>query len=398
MDFGILPPEIISALIHSGPGAWSWIEAAGVWQELSIELEQSAAGYAAELASLTGTWSGPSSMAMAQAVEPYLAWMRTTAQQCQQIASSVQVVTAAFELTHWTVVHPSVVAANRARLALLLATNFFGINLPAIAETEAEYEAMWVNNAAAMYRYAATSASAVKLPQFSPPPPVANPVTAQASVVPAGTTAGSAARTAAMAAAPLAAPTAPTPSPTLPAVPLLQQFLAVFNPQQGWFGLGNQWGYQLIASGFPINLLTYVAQLQTAQSLQAVTGDVFGGLSEGGAAIGGSIGSLGSSFGAAGLSAEPTAAIGVGVSVGKLTAPPAVVGLLPTSQAPVQLASAVSPLPTAEARLPMMPPLMPPPRGSAGGRRRGRDGRDYENIEYGLELPGTVMRRPPSAG
>ena len=45
-------------------------------------------------------------MAMAQAVEPYLAWLRTTAQQCEQIASSVQAVIAAFELTHFTVVHP----------------------------------------------------------------------------------------------------------------------------------------------------------------------------------------------------------------------------------------------------------------------------------------------------
>src|SRR5208337_291476 len=130
MDFGMLPPEITSALIHSGPGAWSLIEAAGVWQELSIELEESVSSYTSELSSLTGAWRGPSSMAMAQAVEPYLAWLRTTAQQCEQVASSVQAAIAAFELTHWTVVHPSVVSANRARLAQLLATNFFGINLP----------------------------------------------------------------------------------------------------------------------------------------------------------------------------------------------------------------------------------------------------------------------------
>ena len=87
---------------------------------------------------------------MAQALEPYLDWLRVTAQQCQQVATSMQAMTTAFELTHWTVVHPSVVAANRARLAMLLATNFFGINYPAIAETEAEYHAMWVNNAAAI--------------------------------------------------------------------------------------------------------------------------------------------------------------------------------------------------------------------------------------------------------
>ena len=37
MDFGTLPPEITAALIHSGPGAGSWIEASGMWQQLAIE-------------------------------------------------------------------------------------------------------------------------------------------------------------------------------------------------------------------------------------------------------------------------------------------------------------------------------------------------------------------------
>src|ERR1700744_4807703 len=128
MDFGILPPEVISALIHSGPGAWSLIQAAGMWHALSAELGQSANSYTAELSELSVSWQGPSSRAMAQSFEPYLEWLRMTALQCQQIATSVEVVTTAFELTHWTVVHPSVVAANRARLAMLLATNFFGVN------------------------------------------------------------------------------------------------------------------------------------------------------------------------------------------------------------------------------------------------------------------------------
>ncbi|WP_156745196.1 PPE domain-containing protein, partial [Mycobacterium sp. 1165178.9] len=110
MDFGMLPPEVTSALIHSGPGAWSWIAAAAAWEELSAELEQSADGYSAELAWLSTTYHGPSSLTMAQAFEPYLAWLRTTAVQCREIATSAEVMTAAFELTHWTVVQPSVVA------------------------------------------------------------------------------------------------------------------------------------------------------------------------------------------------------------------------------------------------------------------------------------------------
>ncbi|HTX95694.1 MAG TPA: PPE family protein [Mycobacterium sp.] len=380
MDFGILPPEITSALIHSGPGAWSLIEAAAVWQELSIELEQTLSGYTAELSSLTDTWRGPSATAMAQAAEPYLAWLRNTAQQCQQIASSVEVVTAAFELTHWTVVHPSVVAANRARLAMLLATNFFGINFPAIAQTEAEYSAMWVNNSAAMYRYAATSASATRLPQFSSPPPVANPggVAVQANVVPATTTGGSAARTAS--AISLAAPT-----PTQ------------FNPNKGWPGFFSTWGNQFIAGGFPINMLSYIAQTTSAQALQGIGNDIGQGLSVGGAALSAAEARLAGALSAAGSALAPRAALGAGVLVGKLSMPPAVVGMLPGAQAPVQLASAVSPLPSGASQLPGIPMApMVPPQALRGSRRR--EGRDYDDIEYGAELPGTVMKRPPSAG
>ena len=106
MDFAMLPPEVTSALIHSGPGAGSLIAASGVWQELSFGLEESVASYASVLSSLTAAWRGPSSAAMVKAVEPYLAWLRTTAQQCEQVGSSVRAVVAAFELTHFTVVHP----------------------------------------------------------------------------------------------------------------------------------------------------------------------------------------------------------------------------------------------------------------------------------------------------
>lgn len=381
MDFGILPPEVTSALIHSGPGAWSWIAAAAAWQELSAELEQSADGYSAELAWLSTTYHGPSSLTMAQAFEPYLAWLRTTAVQCREIATSAEVMTAAFELTHWTVVHPSVVAANRARLAMLLATNFFGINYPAIAETEAEYHAMWVNNSAALVRYDATSASTVRPPAFEPPPPVSDPSgpARQAAMVPATNTANVGTQTAA-------------------ALSGISQDLAAssafgLDPDSGWFRYFSVWGWQFIAGGFPINLLSYLAQVNAAQSLTGgVATDIFGGLSEAAADLSAADASLVS---AVGSSLAPQATLGVGISLGNLTMPPATVGMLGSS-APVQLASAVSALPPGAGQTPMLPMVpMRPTRGSANGqRRKGR----YDDIEYGAELPGTVMHRPPSAG
>lgn len=385
MDFGILPPEIISALIHSGPGAWSWIEAAGMWHQLSAELEQSASSYTAELSWLSTTWHGPSAMAMAQALEPYLDWLRLTAQQCQQTATSVEIATGAFESTHWAVVHPSLVAANRARLAMLLATNFFGVNYPAIAETEAEYHTMWVNNAAAMYRYAATSAGAVRLPKFTPPPQVGNPsgVTTQSAMVPATTTGDSAVRTAT-------------------AGPALGQGTTAaadtFDPNDGWFGYWSTWANQTFAAGgYPVNILGVWAQLATAHAFQSLGADFGDGLADGTAALASVETRLVSAVSAAGSSLAPRATLGVGISLGNLTMPPAAVGMLGSSQAPVQLASAVSALPTGAGQPPMLPMVpMRPTGGSANGRRR--QGRDYDDIEYGAELPGTVMHRPPPAG
>ncbi len=400
MDYLALPPEVTSALIYSGPGAGSLVEADAAWQRLGTELEGLVGNYSSVLSSLTEAWNGPSASAMVQAVEPYLTWLRTLAQQARQTAASAQAAAAAFAAVRSAVVTPAQVSANRTRLARLLATNFLGRNLGAIGATEAQYQEMWATNSAAMGRYQAASTQASSaLPKPSSPPAVASPTAGanQAGALPATAGSSSVARTVA-AASPLAAPlapTAPTPSPTLPAVPLLQQDLAVFDPQQGWFGLGNTWGNQFLSSGFPINLLSLVAQTQSAQALQSVSGDVGTGLSEGEAAIGGSIGNMGNAFG--GLSAEPTAAIGVGVSMGKLTAPPAVVGILPTSQAPVQLASAASPLPAGDVGFPMLPPIMPPPI-SAGSGWRKRKQQKYEDLEYGAEVKGKVMPRSPSAG
>src|SRR5271163_255511 len=169
MEFITLPPEVTSALIHTGPGAESLMEASGAWRQLAANLEDSAENYAATLSSLVGTWRGASSTAMVQAVEPYLAWLRTTAQQAQQTAVSAQAAAAAFNSVRAAVVPVGQVSANRARLVQLLATNGFGRNLPAIAQTEAEYQSMWANNSAAMTRYQAASAQASTLPQFASP-------------------------------------------------------------------------------------------------------------------------------------------------------------------------------------------------------------------------------------
>ena len=172
LDFGALPPEINSARMYTGPGSGPMMAAAAGWDGLTAQLEMFAARYSALISELHDeSWSGASSAAMAAASAPYVAWVTTTGQQAEQAANQARSAAAAYETAFAATVPPVVVAANRAQSALLVATNFFGQNTPAIAVTEASYAEMWAQDAAAMYAYAGSASSAANLDQFGQPPP-----------------------------------------------------------------------------------------------------------------------------------------------------------------------------------------------------------------------------------
>ncbi len=176
MDFGALPPEINSARMYSGAGAGPMMAAATAWNTLAAELSSTATAYESVIAELIGEqWRGPAAAAMSAAVQPYVAWLTVTAAKAQHAASQATSSAAAFEAAFAMTVPPPVVAANRAQLSALIATNVMGVNTPAIMAAEALYAEMWAQDAAAMYGYAATSASAGALNPLTPPAPTANP-------------------------------------------------------------------------------------------------------------------------------------------------------------------------------------------------------------------------------
>ena len=162
MDYGALAPEINSGRIYAGPGPGSMLTAAAAWDGLAAELRSAASFYGSVIAGLTsGPWVGPSSTAMAAAAAPYVAWMSATAGQAELAATQAQAAAGAYVEAFAATVSPPLIAANRAELMLLTATNFFGQNTPAIAATEAQYGEMWAQDAAAMYGYAANSAATI---------------------------------------------------------------------------------------------------------------------------------------------------------------------------------------------------------------------------------------------
>ncbi|OBG91494.1 hypothetical protein A5697_09880 [Mycobacterium sp. E3251] len=375
MDFWA-PPEITSALIHSGPGPGSWLTAAEAWRQLAIELGQTAAGYASIVTSIP--WQGPSATAMTASTLPYVAWLQTTSLQAAHMSMAATTMASSFAATQAAMVHPSVVTANRALLAHLIATNVFGINFPAIAATELQYLQMWADNTTAMLGYHASSLQTMAMPTFNAPSPMTTPAAATVQTAAVGR---------AVTAAPLlGAPAAAAPDPTQffanPFVQTVNGYLqnlvssGVFNPQ-AFIGLVTG-GHDFYPGQFPDVLAPTPRNLAIAYNLT------------GPEAVGGAPNFFAPPAStASAIESSATASLGKGMYVGNLVVPPSAV------TAPIQLSAAQGPLmaTTAEGAplTPMFIPPMPP-----GARKAQRDKPDEKG--YGPPIFGSIMRRPPSGG
>ncbi len=199
MDYAAIPPEINSGLIYAGPGSGPMLAAAAAWDELAAMLYATASSYGSLISDVASSWQGPASASMSAAATPYVSWLSGTAGQAELTGGQAKAAAAAYDAAFAMTVPPPVIAANRALLMALIATNFFGQNTPAIMATEALYMEMWAQDAAAMYGYQGASAAAATLPSFQSPLPTTNSAGAaeQAAAVAqaAGTSAGTSAQT-----------------------------------------------------------------------------------------------------------------------------------------------------------------------------------------------------------
>src|ERR1700742_1639397 len=169
LDFAMFPPEINSGLMYAGPGAGPMTAASAAWDALADDLYLAAVVSGSPVPDLTSSWLGPSSLSMATAAATFVSWITATAAQAELTAGQANAAVAAYEAAFAMTVPPAVIAANRALLLALIATNFFGQNTPAIMATEADYVEMWAQDAAAMYGYAGASTAASVLTPFTTP-------------------------------------------------------------------------------------------------------------------------------------------------------------------------------------------------------------------------------------
>lgn len=170
IDFGALPPEVNSGRMYAGAGSGPMMAAAAAWDGLAAELGSTAAGYSLVTAELTGSpWLGPASRSMMAAVAHFVAWLSAAAELADEAGMQARAAAAAYEAAFAMTVPPAVIAANRALLMTLIATNFFGQNTPAIAAAQAQYAEMWAQDTAAMCTYAGSAVSASQLAPFTAP-------------------------------------------------------------------------------------------------------------------------------------------------------------------------------------------------------------------------------------
>jgi PPE-repeat protein len=74
LDFALLPPEINSALMYSGPGSGPMLAAAMAWEGVATELRSLASSYGSLIAGLTDEpWQGPACLEYILIPHPMLA-------------------------------------------------------------------------------------------------------------------------------------------------------------------------------------------------------------------------------------------------------------------------------------------------------------------------------------
>jgi PPE-repeat protein len=415
LDFATLPPEINSARMYSGAGSGPMLAAASAWKGLAAELRATALSYGSVLSALTGEeWYGPASASMGAAATPYVAWMSATAVQAEQTAVQAEAAAGAYEAAFAATVSPPEIAANRAQLAALVATNILGQNTPAIAATEAQYAEMWAQDAMAMYGYAGSSAAATQLGPFSQPEQVTSPsaLTAQSTAVSqaAATSAGSQQSTLSqlISAVPsalqgLASPSASSPTSGLGGIlnglgsglnPFatgsatdttgLNGLLNMFgsNTALGQFLNANIWN-TIFSSGFymPSNTMAPFLSLLGSGAAGSAAGDALGD------AVASGLGGAGPLSGIGGLGNAVSAGLGNAPMIGTLSVPPSWTAAAPLTS-PLASAMGGTPMvgpPAVAAGMPGMP------FGNMAGQGLGR-----AVPQYGFRP--TFVARPPAAG
>jgi PPE family len=180
-----LPPEINATLLtRMGVGAAAHLPQVTMYTALATAHGTQGIQQAAVATATSASFIGLGGTAMIGQAIPMALWQEAAAAHATAAATTISTACAAYEATAMQMVPPEECVANRMRRAALDATNFLGINTPAIIAHDVQYAGYWANNAGGRTALAATLEGlsgelAAPLPPF---PGMSNPAAALAGL------------------------------------------------------------------------------------------------------------------------------------------------------------------------------------------------------------------------
>lgn len=146
-DAAVEPPEVNASLVHGGAGPGTLETAMSAYSAASAQDEANAGQLSTLLSSLRTQWEGKAAERATQALTPLIGWFHSNAASAAASAAQIQSVASAVTAAIAGTPHPSLVTENRTTWGVLNATNFFGMNTPAINVKDGDYLNMWVRSA-----------------------------------------------------------------------------------------------------------------------------------------------------------------------------------------------------------------------------------------------------------
>ncbi|AIQ10082.1 PPE family protein [Mycobacterium tuberculosis] len=169
----MIPAEYISNIIYEGPGADSLSAAAEQLRLMYNSANMTAKSLTDRLGELQENWKGSSSDLLADAAGRYLDWLTKHSRQILETAYVIDFLAYVYEETRHKVVPPATIANNREERRRLIASNVAGVNTPAIADLDAQYDQYRARNVAVMNAYVSWTRSALSdLPRWREPPQI----------------------------------------------------------------------------------------------------------------------------------------------------------------------------------------------------------------------------------
>jgi PPE-repeat protein len=329
------PPEVISGLMYSGSGAGPLMAAASAYANLAAEVSTTATQWESIMSTLTtGSWTGGGSAAAAAASEPIVTYLTQTAAALEQASAQATASAAAYEAAYAATVPPQEIAANRTLLAQLVATNFLGVNTPAIAATEALYGEMWVQDTTMYAAYQAASTASGALTPVTPLVSTTDPAAAEVGTAGAATDAVTSNATNAAVSNAVTLPFQTTG--LLGGIDNLLGTPSVLNGINGSVNTAAWWVCNTIPTAVSLgHTFGAVPSVAVSDVMPAGAGGITEGLTVGAVAPAGGMGAMGMG----GVGTAASAAVGEAGSVGGLSVPASW-----STAAPATLASSTAPL------------------------------------------------------